>query len=74
MPSIKPVPYQKLVKAFKKLGYRNDRTTGSHIIMVKDGYPRPLVIPKYKGVGVDIIWGLIRSSKISRDEYLELLK
>ncbi len=42
--------------------------------MNKPGVARPIVIPKYDRVDVDIIKSNLRTAQISREEYFELLK
>jgi predicted RNA binding protein YcfA (HicA-like mRNA interferase family) len=73
MDSLKPVPYQVLVKIFEGEGFIYNRTTGDHLIYTKPGIKRPLVIPKYKAVPVFVIKNLIRTAGISREHYLDLL-
>ncbi len=41
--------------------------------MEKPGVARPLIIPRYDEVGVDIILNLIRTSGITRDAFFALL-
>jgi predicted RNA binding protein YcfA (HicA-like mRNA interferase family) len=74
MPSIKPINYKKLVKIFKKVGWKHIRTKGDHMIFMKDGFIRPIVIPKYKSIPTFIIKNNLRTAKISNEEYFELLK
>jgi predicted RNA binding protein YcfA (HicA-like mRNA interferase family) len=73
VPSIVPVPYQALVKIFEKDGFTFSRQSGDHLIYVKTGTKRPLVIPAYKAVPVFIIKNLLRVSGMSRERYFELL-
>jgi len=42
--------------------------------MNKPGVDRPLVIPKYERVNVDIIEANLRTAKMSREEYFDLLR
>ena len=42
--------------------------------MVKVGVARPIVIPKYNPVGLDIILANIRTAGLSRRDYLRLLE
>lgn len=74
MSRLAPIHYQTLIKVFRKAGFVIKRQESSHIIMVKEGVPRSLVIPAYTEVQVSIIRGLLRSAGISRTEYLLLLK
>jgi hypothetical protein len=41
--------------------------------MSKAGVERPIVIPKYREVDVQIIKANLRTSKLSREEYFMLL-
>jgi len=74
MPKITPVPYQTLVKVFEQDGFQLQRTRGDHLVFTKPGIPRPLVIPMYDQVPVFIIRNNLRSARMSRERYFELLK
>jgi len=73
MPRLTPQSYKTLVKIFKLDGFSVSRTEGSHIIMSKPEVDRPIVIPTYNEVGVDIIKANMRSAGMSRERYFELL-
>jgi predicted RNA binding protein YcfA (HicA-like mRNA interferase family) len=68
-----PLPWQKLVCVFEQIGYKRAGQKGSHIKMEKAGVARPLIIPKYDEVGLDIITTLIRTAGIAREAFLALL-
>lgn len=74
MPSLKPVHYRKLVKVFEKSGFVLDRQEGDHLIYIKQGIKRPIVIPMYKEVPVFIIKNNLRSAEMSRADFFQLLK
>lgn len=74
MPRLTPLPWEKLVCVFQKLGYRRAGQKGSHIKMEKPGVARPLIIPKYDEVGLDIVLTLIRTAGITREAFLDLLE
>ena len=74
MPKITPINYQKLLKFFKKLGFVLQREKGDHLVLIKKGIPRPVIIPKYSEIPVFIIKNNLRTAKISREEYLAILK
>jgi len=40
---------------------------------VKDGFPRPVIIPKYESIGLDIILSNLRTAKMNRTQYFKLL-
>ena len=73
MPAIQPIPYQTLVRIFEKDGFSFARQSGDHLIYMKPGVKRPLVIPAYRSVPVFIIRNLLRTSGMSRDRYFALL-
>jgi len=73
MPKLSPVSYQKLVKVFEAAGFRHIRTEGDHMVFAKPGCIRPVVIPKYASVPVFIIKNNLRTARMSRDRYFELL-
>ena len=74
MPKITPVPYQTLVRVFEKDGFLLFNDTATPEIYTKPGIPRPLVIPMYDQVPVFIIRNNLRSARMSRERYFELLK
>ncbi len=74
MPRLTPQHYRILVKLFERAGFTVKRTRGSHIVMNKPDVDRPIVIPKYERVDVDIIKANLRTAQMSREEYFDLLK
>jgi predicted RNA binding protein YcfA (HicA-like mRNA interferase family) len=72
-PKLTSVSWQTLVRIFEADGFKADRTRGSHIVMTKPGILRPVVIPKYDELGPDIILSNLRTAKMSRERYFELL-
>lgn len=73
MPKISPQPYTKLLKIFEKEGWLYLGTVGDHLQLKKTGFPRRVVIPKKKEVPVFIILNNLRTAKMNRERYLELL-
>ena len=69
-----PTDWKVQVKIFEAAGFKFERQKGAHRSYIKKGADRPVVIPMYKEVGLDIIKGNMRTAKMSRDEYMELLK
>lgn len=74
MAALRPVHYQRLIGVFEQEGFRFDRQEGDHLIYVKAGVRRPLVIPTYRTVPIFIIKNLLRTSGMSRERYFELLR
>ena len=73
MPRIVPVPCQTLVRVFEIEGFVFVREKGDHMIFTKPGILRPLVVPRYDAVPVFIIKNLLRTARIDRERYFELL-
>ncbi|MFH1030089.1 MAG: type II toxin-antitoxin system HicA family toxin [bacterium] len=74
MAKITPVHYRILIKIFEQENFMYSRTKGDHIIYVKPCMTRPLVIPMYSEVPVFIIKNLLRTARVDRERYFELLE
>ena len=74
MPRITPQPWQKLVKVFRQCGFEIDHIAGSHVNMTKPGTARPVIIPKYDEVGLDIIKSNMKTANLSNQQFLNILK
>ena len=73
MPRLTPVHYRDLCRVFERAGFRQVRSEGDHLVFVKEGCPRPVVIPAWKEVPVFIIKNNLRTAGMSREHYFELL-
>jgi len=73
MPKLSAVSYKRLVKVFEADGFQLVRTEGDHLVFIKPGVIRPIVIPMYAAVPVFIIKNDLRTAGMSRDRYFELL-
>jgi predicted RNA binding protein YcfA (HicA-like mRNA interferase family) len=74
MPALRPVPHTTLVKVFEQDGFTFRRQHGDHLIYIKPGVKRPLVIPAYPEVPVFIIKNLLRTAGMTRERYFDLLQ
>jgi predicted RNA binding protein YcfA (HicA-like mRNA interferase family) len=74
MPKIFPIPADKLRRVFEKAGFKCVRIEGDHFVYVKEGVPRPVVIPDWREVPVFIIKNNLRTASLSREEYFSLLE
>ena len=72
MSRLAPADWRTLVRVFEADGFTQDRTTGSHVVPTKPGIARPVIIPKYSEVGVDIIRSNMRTAGMSRERNFEL--
>lgn len=73
MNRIAPIPWRTLARVFELDGWRHSRTKGDHLVYIKPGFSRPVVIPKDPLVEVFIILNNLRTARISRERYFELL-
>jgi predicted RNA binding protein YcfA (HicA-like mRNA interferase family) len=73
MPRITPLHWKVLECIFKYDGFVFHRQRGSHRAYVKNGIIRPIIIPTYPNVDVDIIKGLMRTAGMEREKYFKLL-
>jgi len=74
VPKIVALHYRKLVRVFEQDGFTVARQEGSHIVLTKQGILRPVVIPTYDEIPVFIIKNCLRTARMSRDRYFELLE
>lgn len=73
MPKLKPTEWRVQVRVFGADGFTIERESGSHIVMSKPGVARPVIVPKYPAVGIDIIRSNMRTAHMSRERYFNLL-
>ena len=74
MPRIAPVHWKTPECVFLKDGFVFERQTGDHRSYVKKGIPRPVVIPTYREIAVEIIRSNMRTAQMSRNRYFHLLR
>ena len=73
MPRLAPVHWKTLECVFEKYGFKFKRQASSHRVYEKKGVLRPVIIPTYDDVLIDIIKKNMNTAGISREEYFELL-
>jgi predicted RNA binding protein YcfA (HicA-like mRNA interferase family) len=57
------------VKKFRRAGWVVDRQVGSHVMLVKQGYPYTLSIPQHKELGIGILKKLLKQAELSVKEF-----
>lgn len=60
------------IKAFQKLGYRQRKSKGSHVHLVKSGRSR-LTIPLHTELSVGLLTNEIKKAGLTVEEFLQLL-
>lgn len=74
MSKIKPVSVKTSLKILNKIGFQPIRQKGSHLFL-KHSDGRATTIPIHnKDLTAKLINGILKEIKISREEWLELLK
>lgn len=73
MARINPISWRRLRCIFGHDGFVFRPGNGDHWKGEKPGIARPIVIPAYDEVGLDIIRGCMRTAGMTRDRFLELL-
>jgi len=63
----------KVVRAFEKAGWRQDRQRGSHVVMLKPGCNVSLSVPQHREITPGTLRALIRSAGMTADEFVALL-
>lgn len=74
MPRITPLHWKILECVFLAIGFEFVRQSASHRVYEKADVLRPVIIPVYSEISVEITAGLIRTSGISREEFFAHLK
>ncbi|MGB2843055.1 MAG: type II toxin-antitoxin system HicA family toxin [Halobacteriota archaeon] len=75
MDKIKPLPAKKEIRALEKIGFKQIRQKGSHLFMRHpDGRTTLITIHPGEDIGKGMIRKIISDAKLTRDEWLELIK
>ena len=75
MRRIVPLPAKKVAKALEKLGFEQIRQRGSHLFL-RHPNGRTTIIPVHptENIGTGMVNKIIEDAKITRDEWIELIK
>lgn len=75
MPKLPVLSGKSVIKALSKVGFREARQKGSHIILVKesDGIKKAVVVPNHREIDKGTLLEIIRQAGLKREEFLKLL-
>ncbi len=73
MPPLPHISGREAVVAFQKAGFRIRQQRGSHIMLVKAGFPNTLSVPNHRELKPGTLRSLIRSADLSVEEFISLL-
>ena len=51
------------VKKFRHAGWAVDRQVGSHVMLVRTGYPYTLSVPQHKELGIGLLKKLLKPTR-----------
>jgi predicted RNA binding protein YcfA (HicA-like mRNA interferase family) len=68
MPEFPVLSGAEIIKALERLGFRQVRQRGSHVVMRKDC--RGCVVPLHREVKRGTLTGILRQAEVSPDEFL----
>ena len=72
LPSLRP---QQVLRVLHHAGFAIHHQTGSHVILYKEGNPRPVTVLRHnRNMKRGIVAGIIADAGLSREEFLELLR
>ncbi len=72
LPAIKP---GELIKALEKAGLYIVRQSGSHVIMYREGLPRPVPVPKHaKEIKRGLLRKIVKEAGLTPDEFNTFLR
>jgi len=74
MPRVPKLSGRQAVAAFERLGFEVRRRRGSHIVMVKPGFPETLSVPDHRQLRPGTLRALIREAGLNVEEFLALLR
>ena len=57
------------VKKFKRAGWIINPQVGSHVMLVKIGYPYTLSVPQHRELGIGLLKKLLRQAELSAEEF-----
>lgn len=66
---------KEVIKTLTKAGFKSIRQQGSHVFMVKEDVNGkiPLVVPMHNEIDTGTLLEIIRQSKMSKEEFLNLI-
>jgi len=74
MPRLTPINWKEFDKFLLYIGCNFIREKGDHRIYWRDGFKRPIVIPRDNPLPVFVVRNNLKVLGMSVDEYLEILK
>lgn len=74
MPALRPLSWRTFVRFAESRGWGHDRTRGDHIVYVKPGLARPLVIRRLKDIPVFELRANLRTMGVRPEDLIDFLR
>lgn len=73
MSNVRPLPYRKVIKKLRKLGFVFRRSTGgSHEVWWNEKTRKTCIVPHHREVRAGIIRSILRQAEISEKKFLNV--
>jgi predicted RNA binding protein YcfA (HicA-like mRNA interferase family) len=75
VPNLRTVSGVETIKALERLGFRQVRQRGSHIVLRKDSVRGSVgcTVPLHKELKIGTLRGILRQAKVEPEEFLKVL-
>lgn len=71
IPSLRPT---QIIRALERAGFAEARRTGSHVILYKEGHPRPVSVPMHnRELKRPLLFGIIKDAGLTPEEFQAFL-
>jgi len=74
MPKLPVLSAKQVIKALERIGFKIVRQSGSHIHLWNDQRRILVTVPNHKELAKGTLNGIIKQSKMNRDEFLSYVK
>jgi len=74
MPKLPVLSARQVIKALERMGFKIVRQSGSHIHLWNDQRRILVTVPNHKELAKGTLNGIIKQSKMNRDEFLSYIK
>ena len=74
MPKLPVLSAKQVIKALERMGFKIVRQSGSHVHLWKDERRILVTVPNHKELAKGTLNGIIKQSKMERDDFLSFVK
>jgi len=76
MPRLRRVSGEEAIRALERLGFRQIRQRGSHVILKKETAQGSMgcVVPVHRELAIGTLYGILQQAKVSAAEFMDKLQ